>query len=103
MKKLLLAFFLLLPIYAWALSLSEARSQGLVAENDHGYIEAVVNRSDVSALVNEVNSKRKNEYARIAGQTNASIDEVESISAKKIIEALPSGSLVKINGTLSKK
>ena len=103
MRKLLLPFLILFPLIAFAMSLTEARNGGYIAENDHGYVEVVISNQDVLALANEVNSKRKAEYTKIAEQTGTSLNEVEIVSAKKIWQSLASGNLIKINGLVSKK
>ena len=103
MKKLLFLITLVLPMFAFAISLSEARSAKLVAENDHGYLVSLSNTKEVEQLVNEVNSKRRAEYEKIASNTAASLAEVEQISAEKILSTLAPGSKIIINGQLSEQ
>ncbi len=103
MKKIIFILLVLFPTFAHAISLSEARSSDMVAENDRGYIEAVNNSPEIQNLVNEVNAKRQAEYQRIASDTNTNLSEVEKLSAQRIIDSLPAGSMVKINGRMSKK
>jgi uncharacterized protein YdbL (DUF1318 family) len=103
MRKIIFMIVTCLPMIAFSMTLGEARASGMVAENDHGYIEAIVNSDEVASLVNEVNAKRREEYMRIAKNTGTSLEEVEKVSAKKIIDTLANGTLIKVNGQLSKK
>ena len=103
MRKIIFILLVLFPAFAYAISITEARSSGMIAENDHGYIEAVNNSPEIQNLVNEVNTKRRVEYQKIADNTGTSLRDVETLSAKKIIDSLPTGSLLKIDGQLTKK
>ena len=53
---------------SWALSLQEAKAQGLVGEQANGYLAAVKSdaSADVKALVDDINVKRKEKYQSIA-------------------------------------
>lgn len=83
---------------AYALELNEARSRGLVGETPRGYIAPVQSPSpEVSALVNRINSGRRAEYERVAGQTGSTLQQVEVLAAQKIIRQLPPGSYVQGN------
>ena len=42
---------------AWAISLDDAKSQGLVGEDSSGYLGLVVNNSEAKAVVDEINAK----------------------------------------------
>jgi len=103
MKKLLFIFTMLIPMFAFALDLAGARSSKLIAENDHGYIVALSDSSEVKQLVDEVNSKRRAEYQKIANQTATSITEVEHVSAQKIFNSIPNGTKIITNGQVSEK
>ncbi|SEA28884.1 YdbL family protein [Microbulbifer marinus] len=84
-KTALLFLGLIIALPALAISLSEAKSQGLVGEANSGYI-AVVSQSspDLEKLVAEVNAKRKAEYARIAKRNNIDIAQVAARAAEKL-------------------
>jgi len=43
---------------AWAISLDDAKQQGMVGEQLNGYLGVVKSSSDVNALVKKINSKR---------------------------------------------
>lgn len=103
MKKLLFLLVLISPMFAFAVSLSDARSEKLVAENDHGYLVALSNSQEVTQLVNEVNSKRRAEYEKIAISTAANLSDVEKISAQKIFNSLAPGCKIIIDGQITEK
>ena len=89
----LLLMVMALP--ALALDLQGARTQGLVGEARTGYIEAIVNRPDVQALVTEVNNKRRDEYAKISRENGQSVDVVAKLASEQIINRLGAGSYYK--------
>ena len=62
---------------AWALDLQSAKEQGLVGESNTGYLAAIGTPSaEVSALVRDVNQKRKAEFQRTAEKTGATLEQV---------------------------
>ena len=82
---------LFLPQMAFALSLDEAKNQGLVGETPSGYLGAVKPSGDVNALVSSINNQRRAEYERIAKQNGQPRSVIESLAAKKAYEMTPSG------------
>lgn len=82
---------MLLAVPAFALDLQAARTSGLVGETQTGYVEAVVNRPDVQALVKEVNDKRRQEYERISKANGQSVDVVAKLAAEQVINRLSAG------------
>lgn len=80
-----------LPGPAFALSLDEARQQGLVGERRDGYIGVVRSGPGVQDLVDRVNSQRRQEYQRVAQDTNAPLAAVEARAAEQLINRLQSG------------
>jgi uncharacterized protein YdbL (DUF1318 family) len=88
MKRVLLLISTLLLIgwlpHASALTLSEARSAGLVAELPSGYLKACRETAAVSQLVAEINAKRRAVYQKIANQNGVDESLVAEKSAKKI-------------------
>ncbi|MEZ4755182.1 MAG: YdbL family protein [Bdellovibrionota bacterium] len=106
MKKLLLAtlsiFFL--ASTAWAISLQEAKTQNLVGETPSGYLEAVSNPSgEVTALINDINDKRRAEYKKIADKNGTKVAAVEALAGKQAINKTPAGQYVKVDGSWKKK
>ena len=53
--------------------------------------------AEVSALVSEVNLKRRAEYERISGENGQPVDVVAKIAASNIINGLPKGARYKDN------
>jgi uncharacterized protein YdbL (DUF1318 family) len=70
----------------WAMSLDEAKSQGLVGENSSGYLGLVVQNTEAKAVVDDVNEKRKAQYLKLAKKNNLSLAQVEALAAAKTIE-----------------
>lgn len=90
----------------WAIGLQDAKAQGLVGEQPNGYLGLVkANASaDVKAMMNDINSKRKQAYQRIAQRNNTKLDVVETLAGKKAIERTPPGQYVKLpTGQWAKK
>ena len=82
------------PVFA--LSLQEAKQQGLVGEQPNGYLGVVKNNSSaVSALVKNINTKRKNAYQGIAQKNGTPLDAIEKLAGRKAINKTPKGQYVK--------
>ncbi|UCH53304.1 MAG: YdbL family protein [Pseudomonadota bacterium] len=83
---------------ALALSLDQAKSQGLVGEQADGYLGVVSPgaSSEVKALVTDINAKRRNEYQAIAKRNNTTLDKVEALAGKKAIDLTPAGQHVRL-------
>ena len=98
--RLLLLFAVTVPLAAAALDLDDAKARGLVGEDAGGYIAAVEDRpsADVVALVDDVNTKRRAEYERIAKQNSLTLPQVEQIAGKKAIEKTTEGQYVRLPG-----
>lgn len=97
MRPSFLAFaatVLMLPGLAFALSLDEAKSQGLVGETPSGYIAAVKPSAEVNAVVNSINSQRRAVYQGIAKQNGQPLNVVETLAAKQAYEKTPAGQYV---------
>ena len=77
---------------AFALDLHQARSSGMIGEKLDGYATALKATPEVTALVAEVNAKRRQEYARISKQNGQSVDVVAKLAAAQIINGLEPGS-----------
>lgn len=96
MKRLFATVAVLLTVIAFpalALSLEEAKSQGLVGERLDGYISAVSSNpsAEVTRLVSEVNAKRKEAYAQIAAKNGQPVAVVEKLAAAKLVERAERG------------
>ena len=95
---LILGGILLVPGIAGAISLDAAKDQGLVGETPSGYLAAVTAApaGEVSALVTEINQKRKNEYQRIAADTGSTLTQVEKLAAEKAMAMTKPGNYIKL-------
>ncbi|MCX0500376.1 YdbL family probable chaperone protein [Erwinia billingiae] len=103
LKALALVFLLLSPA-AMALTLDEARQQGLVGETLSGYIAAVTQNADVQALVDRINQGRQQQYQALALRNNMTAAEVGRIAGQKLVERAAAGQYVRgINGQWLKK
>ncbi len=87
--KILTLLLVLLSFPAMAMDLQGARAQGLVGEKLDGYVQAI--DGSAQALADEVNGKRKAEYARISAENGQPVSVVAKIAAEQIIANLPSG------------
>ncbi|MCO6430404.1 MAG: YdbL family protein [Deltaproteobacteria bacterium] len=110
LKQLLAAFiffFAVLTIQpAYALSIDEAKAQGLVGETTTGYLAAVKQDAslEVATLVKEINNQRRREYAQIAQKNRTAVAAVEKLAGEKAIQRSPAGTFVqKPDGSWVKK
>lgn len=85
----------LLTSNAYALDLQSAKTQGYVGEQASGYLGVVNNAAGVQALVNDINSRRKAHYEKIAKTNGTSLQVVEALAGKKAIEKTPRGQFVR--------
>lgn len=83
---------------AFAVSLEEAKSQGLVGERLDGYLGLVAANppAAVRDLVAEINRKRRQEYHEIAKRNQTSLDAVQVLAGKKAIEKTAPGRYVQL-------
>ncbi|MCL4678802.1 MAG: DUF1318 domain-containing protein [Alphaproteobacteria bacterium] len=88
---LILPVFLLIALPVYALDLDSARNQGLVGERLDGYVGVVKDAPGVSALVADINAKRKAEYQKISAKNGKAVDIVGKIAAETIIAKLKPG------------
>jgi len=80
-----IGMFLALPADAFAISLQDARAQGLVKEQADGYLAANGAPSpDVAKLITDVNSERRRTYEQVARETGVAIEAVGQSAAEKI-------------------
>ncbi|MBG9997089.1 YdbL family protein [Pseudoalteromonas sp. NZS127_1] len=87
----------------WAISLDDAKNQGLVGEDSSGYLGLVVQNEEAKAVVDDINAKRKAQYLKLAKKNNLSLSQVEALAAAKTIEKTQSGHYVEVNGNWVKK
>ncbi|MEM9257418.1 MAG: YdbL family protein [Pseudomonadota bacterium] len=99
-------FFLIACLLAWpavALDIHEAKAKGLIGETSSGYLAAVKPSSQVDALVNNINAKRRNQYQKIADQNKITLEQVEARAGLKAIEKTPAGEYVNTGAGWQKK
>ncbi len=82
---------LVMAFPAMAISLQDAKQQGLVGEMQNGYLGEVVKSAEVSNLVKNVNKKRKQVYISLARKNKLSLEQVSSLAAEKAIKKTVSG------------
>lgn len=92
-KALLLACLTLFIPLSFALTLQEAKSEGLVGELRNGYVGLVVESvsADVMAMVRDVNNQRRELYQQIARQNSITVDQVAALAFQKAVEATLAG------------
>jgi len=79
----------------FALSLEEAKSQGLVGERSNGYLGLVdPGNRDAQALAADINKKRHQAYQGIARRDGAKLSTVETLAGEKAIEKTKPGNYV---------
>jgi uncharacterized protein len=100
MKSIRQLFVVLILIFtswnAFAVELDSAKADGLVGERADGYLGAVKPNPSaaVEALIEDINSKRKQAYQRIAERNNIPLQDVELLAGKKAIEKTAAGGWV---------
>lgn len=97
MKKRLwtLAAALMLPLAAFAMTLDQAKSQGLLGEQPDGFLGVVKATPDAVALAQEVNQKRRDAYLSIARKNGISLEQVAALAGQKAIERTAKGEYIK--------
>ena len=91
---------------AFALTLQEAKNDGLIGELQSGYVGLVVDNApaEVIALVRDVNNQRRELYRQIAQQNGISVEQVAALAFTKAVEATPAGQFLQdANGAWVKK
>jgi uncharacterized protein YdbL (DUF1318 family) len=82
---------------AFAIDLEGAKAQGLVGEQQNGYIGLVTPNPapDLKAMVDDVNLRRRSAYNAVVAQTpGATLSAVEKLAAAKLIAKTPSNQIV---------
>jgi uncharacterized protein len=91
---------------AWALTLDEAKTAGLVGEKLDGYVGIVAaNPSpDLQELVASTNDGRRKVYQEQAERNGITVEAVGIVSAEKLQEKAPAGQFVQVpSGQWQKK
>jgi uncharacterized protein YdbL (DUF1318 family) len=107
--KLLSALLLLVSVIAtpaWAITLDEAKTQGLLGETPSGYLASVhaSPNNNTLRLMNEINAKRKAAYNKSAKKAGVTLNVMEIRIGQRLYDRAPQGSyLQKPNGQWLKK
>ncbi|MFT2109743.1 YdbL family protein [Marinomonas sp. 2405UD68-3] len=103
LKLITIVTALCVSFSAWALSLNEAKDQGLVGENTSGYLGLVVQNNQAKAVITAINAKRKATYIKLAKKNGLTLAQVEKLAAAKTIKKTQAGHYVESNGQWIKK
>ncbi len=89
---------------AFAMSVEEAKTKGLVGEKANGYL-GVVNpgSQEAQSLTNEVNNKRRQAYEDIAARNRTQLEAVEALAGEKAIQNTKPGHYVEGPGGWTRK
>lgn len=94
-KKLTCALLVsTLAFSAWAISLSDAKTQGLVGEMPNGYLGVVVESAEAKSLVASVNKKRKSIYMNLARKNKITMQQVTALAGEKALAKTQSGHFI---------
>lgn len=89
---------------AFALSLDEAKANGLVGEKANGYLGAVnPANAEAQALIEDVNQKRRQAYEDIAKRNGTNVQAVQTLAGEKAIQNTKPGNFVEGPGGWMKK
>ena len=109
-RRLVCVFLMLVPLAAFALTLDEARQQGVVGEDWTGYVAAISPNpsKEVQAVVADVNDKRRAVYEQVAKQTSTasdpvSEDDVAKVGAPKVFDKAAPGTYLRLEGQAWRK
>ncbi len=86
-------FAILIIPTAFAVTLQEAKSQGLIGEQRDGFVGFVATSvpADVTELVRQVNEERRQRYQKIAQENGISVDQVQALAYQQAVDATQSG------------
>lgn len=89
----LFLFAILIVPAAFAITLQEAKSQGLVGEQRDGYVGFVTSNvpAEVAELVREVNEQRRQRYQQIAQENGIAEEQVRALAYEQAVGATQPG------------
>lgn len=98
MKQLLLTLFVTFMVSqpSWALSLNDAKAQGLIGERSNGYLGIVVSRPDpaIRVLVEDINRKRRAAYQGRAQKAGVNLKVIELRIGERLRDRASAGQFV---------
>ena len=79
--------------------LGAALRSGAVGETTRGYIAAVSRANNATnRLINAINAKRRNKYKSLAAKHKTSLNKIEAVVGKRLIQRAPAGAYVQNSG-----
>lgn len=103
-KVSLLLCALLIATSASAIDLKQAKTAGMVGEQQDGYLGEIKSSPEVTTLVTEVNAKRRAAYEKIAVKNNLTLQQVAKLAGEKAIKKTPQGQYIQAaDGSWQKK
>lgn len=97
---------LLLAAPVWAITLQDAKEQGLVGEQRDGYVGLVAGNAtaDVQDLIREINDERRQRYQQIARDNGIAVEQVAALAWERAVQATRAGHYVQdANGRWQRK
>lgn len=84
---------------AMALTVEQAKQQGLVGETLSGYLAPVKQNAEAQALVTRINQAREQQYQQVAQSNQVSTNDVAKLAGQKLVQRAGKGEFVRgING-----
>ena len=105
-KLLVLLLTWMFATAAYAVTLQEAKEQGLVGEQRDGYVGLVVSNApaEVQSLVRQVNEQRRQRYEQIARDNGITMAQVTSLAYEQAVQATQPGHYIQLpNGDWVRK
>lgn len=97
-KKILLSLAMLSVTASLALaamSITDAKMQGLVGEKPDGLVGIVSTATpDVETLVDQINQERMAKYEAIAAKNGTNVRDVQALAGKKLIDQAANGEYI---------
>ena len=94
-KKFTFALFATTMAFsAWAITLDDAKQQGLIGEMQNGYLGVVVQSNEAQSLVASVNEKRKSIYLNLARKNKITLAQVTALAGEKALSKTQSGHFI---------
>lgn len=96
LSKLIAATLIIVALPAFAMTLDEAKHQGLVGEKTNGYLGSVSGHpnSEVKALIEDINAKRKALYIEKAAKAGVEPKIMEMRTGQRLQQRAPAGEYI---------
>lgn len=93
LKRLVFSILIFLAPISIAITLQEAKQQGLVGEKNDGYLGMVVNdgNTEVRTLIQQVNQVRRERYQQISQRNGIDLEQVQRLAFEQAAEATAQG------------